>query len=101
MPYAFVSLRQVGSLCTCLCSFKFMKPLIIHIASLYFWIVKKLYIFKFPYLELFPIASRAVLRVPVFTILQRHSHILDSWTLLFLILLESLMLTERTFLEGM
>ena len=32
------------------------------------------------YLELFPIALRTVLKVPVFTILLRHSHTLNSWT---------------------
>ena len=62
-----------------LCSFRSMEPLIIHIASLYFCIAEKLYIFK-KYLKLFPIALRAVLKVPVFTILLRHSHTLNSWT---------------------
>lgn len=32
------------------------------------------------YLEVFPIALRAVLKVPVFSILGGHSQILDSWT---------------------
>jgi hypothetical protein len=32
------------------------------------------------YLELFPIALRPVLEVPVFTILLRHSHTLNFWT---------------------
>ena len=30
--------------------------------------------------EFFPTALRAVLKVPAFTILLRHSHTLDSWT---------------------
>ena len=32
------------------------------------------------HLEYFPIALRAILKVPIFTILLRHSHILNSWT---------------------
>ena len=36
-------------------------------------------IVKLMCLELFPTALRAVLKVPVFTILLRHSHTLNSW----------------------
>jgi hypothetical protein len=32
------------------------------------------------YLERFPIALRAALKVPAFTILLKHSHTLHSWT---------------------
>jgi hypothetical protein len=46
----------------------------------YFCIVEKLYIFELIYLELFPIALRAVLKIPVFTISLIHSHTLNSWT---------------------
>jgi hypothetical protein len=48
----------------------------------------------------FSIALRAVLNVPMFTILLRHQpHLLDSCSL---IIMESLTLTRRTFLkEGM
>lgn len=54
------------------------------------------------YLELFAITLKTVLKVPVFTILQRYSPTPYSWTpVLVLILLESLMLTERTFLRRM
>lgn len=46
------------------------------------------------YVELFPISLRAVLEVPVFIMLLRHSHTLN---LLFLAIMESLTLTMRTF----
>jgi hypothetical protein len=36
--------------------------------------------FKLMYLKAFQIALRAILNIPVFTILLRHSHTLDSWT---------------------
>ena len=57
-----------------------MKPLIIYIASLYFCIVEKLYIFKLMIFQFFPPALRAVRKVPGFTILLKHSHTLDYWT---------------------
>jgi hypothetical protein len=57
-----------------------MKPHIIHTASLYFCIDEKLYIFKLVVLEFFSTALMAVLKVPRFTILLRHSHTLNFWT---------------------
>jgi hypothetical protein len=78
---------------------KLLAQFILH--PYYFCIVEKLRIFKLMFLACFPTALRAVLKVTVFCHFaetQTQPCLLDS--VLSLIIMESLILAKKTFLEG-
>ena len=85
--------------CSCLFSFRSVKPFTQFILHPYILQSLKLYIFELMFSEFFPTALRAILNITQFTILLRNT-LPPPRPMLFLIIMKSLTLTGRTSLGG-